>query len=177
MKEFRRALVLGPLGAGKTQFSIELSNYVSLPVVHLDREFLLPNYTKPNSFDWERRVQIISASQQWIMDGNFFDVMECRLKRADVVFYLNFPQRICTIRLLRRTLSNIGKVRKDIGLPERIHLLHLIHAATYKSRKESKFQSTLVDANRRNIPVIQFMRPETADSFLCKYQTSTIIKA
>jgi adenylate kinase family enzyme len=167
-----RIMVLGALGAGKTCFSIDLSKTTSLPIIHLDREFLLPGYAKPDPFEWLQRVQTLAASPRWIMDGNYFDVVDCRLARADIVFHLDLPQSLSVLRIVRRMLTNFGKVREDTGLRERFHFLHLVHAATYKFRKRSKFRSTLKFARSQGIPVIRFKKTEEIEVFLRSIATS-----
>jgi len=53
MRQFRRILVLGCGGAGKSTLAVELGRVAGLPVVHLDRLFWLPGWEHRSRSDFD----------------------------------------------------------------------------------------------------------------------------
>ena len=158
--------MIEPLGAGKTTFCNELSVVSGIPSLHLDREFLQPGYKKPPAMDWMKKVNKLVQSPSWIMNGNYFDVLQPRLERAEVLFYLNFSQGLCLGRYIRRTIKMRGSIRSDTGLPDRINLPHWLHVATYKLKKRHRFQSTLRQAERLGTKIVVFHTPAETHTYL-----------
>lgn len=113
---YHRILVLGAHGAGKTTLSRLLALHYELPIIHLDREFFLPGFVKPDPTGWLERTKRIANSEKWVMDGNYLDTIEFRLARANFIVWIDLPRHICLTRLFVRTLLNLGQGRDD--LPE-----------------------------------------------------------
>lgn len=120
----RRILVIGNPGAGKTALSRELGHILSLPVIHLDREFWLPGWIERERDDWRRIVAELAAGDEWIIDGNYHSSNDIRFPRADSIIFLDFPTRTCLTRILKRVATSFGRVRPDMadGCPEKIDL-------------------------------------------------------
>ena len=55
------------------------------------------------------------------MDGNFSRTLPERLQNCDTAIYLDFNRIACVFGVLKRVLTNLGKVRPDMGegCPER----------------------------------------------------------
>jgi len=53
---------------------------------------------------WTDVQEELAASPRWIMDGDLgpYDALPPRLRRADTVFVLDFPLRLCAYRAARR---------------------------------------------------------------------------
>ena len=168
----RRIFVMGPIGAGKTHLSTRLSNTLNLPVIHLDREFILPNYKRPPLGCWRKRVSDLARLDEWIMDGNFFDALDERFARAQLIVLLDLPQWLCALRTVKRTILNLGQTRYDLGLPERLNLTHLSNAFTYKARRSSKFQQLIDRASAESINLVKLQSKGDVKKFLLSIRES-----
>jgi adenylate kinase family enzyme len=123
----RRILVLGCSGSGKTTFSLQLSEALGIPVVHLDRLYWKPGWVEPEKTSWRETVAQALEGESWIMDGHFSGTIPMRLDAADTVFLLDFPRVLCLRRVLGRVLKGWGRTRSDMGpgCPERFDLAFL----------------------------------------------------
>ena len=101
-----RICVFGPSNSGKSTLAEALSNKLGIPAIYLDQLHHLPNT------DWERRPteeflalqrQAI-ASENWVMDGNYSDLLPERLGRATGAIVLDDNHWLRLGRYFRRTL-------------------------------------------------------------------------
>ena len=85
----KRILVVGRSGSGKTTFSEKLGKALGRKVIHLDNLFWKPGWIRAfNATEWEKVVQELISEDEWILDGNYHNTLDIRLKRADTVFLL-----------------------------------------------------------------------------------------
>ena len=111
----RRVLVIGSPGAGKSTFARVLSDRSGLPLIHLDAEYWLPGWVRPDGGDWEARVQSLIAQGAWILDGNYTSTLPLRAGRADTVVVLDYPRALCLGRAVGRALLGRRPDRLDLG--------------------------------------------------------------
>jgi len=62
----KRILILGCCGSGKTSFARQLHAATQIPLIHLDREYWLPNWTEPPQEEWNRIVADLVQRETWI---------------------------------------------------------------------------------------------------------------
>jgi adenylate kinase family enzyme len=99
-----RILIIGRSGAGKTTFTNELGKRLNHEVVHLDNLFWKPDWVRAYSpEEWERIIADLVANDRWIIDGNYHQTLDIRLRRADAVVYFDIhPLRAMFGGLSRR---------------------------------------------------------------------------
>lgn len=137
-----RILIIGSGGSGKSTLAKQLGSLLQLPVVHMDAHFWNPGWVpKPNE-EWDELVRQYTAQEQWIMDGNYSRTMEFRIKRAEVIIYLDLPRLLCMYRIVKRRLMYHNRTRPDMneGCPEKLDWAFVKWVWNYKSRSR---QSTL----------------------------------
>jgi adenylate kinase family enzyme len=112
----KRAVILGPGGAGKTELATAISRRSGLPVVHLDVLFWRPGWTPAPREEALRDFAAAIAGEQWILDGNFldFDGVDARFERADAVVFLDVSRATCIWRVLRRLVRDRRASRADL---------------------------------------------------------------
>ncbi len=164
-----RILILGPCGSGKSTLAARLGSLIGLPVIHLDQQFWRPGWTAPSDEEWFETVDELVDRPRWIMDGNYGSSLARRLKRADAVVILDFPRRLFFWRVLKRSLTQLGKTRADSapGCPERIDLGFLIYSWTYRKVRMPKHES-LVAAS--GVPVIRLRTDREASEWLASLE-------
>jgi adenylate kinase family enzyme len=111
----KRVLVIGSSGAGKSTFSRRLGEKTGLEVIHLDVLFWKPNWTESPRDEWLKTIENALEGDSWIMDGNFSNTMEMRLKACDTVVYLDFPRTTCVYRILKRVVVYRKSRRPDMA--------------------------------------------------------------
>ena len=111
----KRVVVIGSGGSGKSTFSRELGQITGLPVVHLDKLFWHPNWTRTPEDEWHEIVRRECQAPEWIMDGNFGGTRRIRMQAADTVILLDLPRWLCMYRILKRTILYRRGSRPDMA--------------------------------------------------------------
>lgn len=107
---FRKIIVIGSPGAGKSTFSRQLRDITGLPLYHLDMINHRPDKTTASREEFDRRLSEILCTDKWIIDGNYQRTIETRLEYCDAVFLLDFPLEVC----LAGAAARVGKKREDM---------------------------------------------------------------
>lgn len=92
IKNYKRILIIGDSGRGKSTFAAKLANKLSLPLYSTDDYFWKVKFSVPN----DRRKSIediekIYSSDAWIVEGGTVHLIKPGLERADII--LNFVFR------------------------------------------------------------------------------------
>ena len=111
----QRILLIGSAGAGKTTFAQQLAQKLRLPLVHLDHLYWRGDWEHLSRDEFDALLQIELEKPQWIIDGNFNRTIAHRLQYCDTVFFFDFPTVTCLAGITKRTFTNLGKVRSDMG--------------------------------------------------------------
>ena len=137
---FRRLLILGSPGAGKSTLARQLAEETGLPLVHLDQLYWQPGWVEPERAEWLAQLRAELVKPAWIMDGNYGATLELRLQYADAALVLDYSMPLCVIRALKRMLRTRGRVRSDMGrdCPERFDLEFLAYIVRF--RREQRAQ-------------------------------------
>lgn len=111
----KRIMIIGCAGSGKTTFAVALSAIVKIPVIHLDKEWWQPNWVETPKDEWHAKQTEFVKEDTWIIDGDYGRSMNIRLERADTIIFLDMNNWVCIYSALKRFVTNIGKVRFDMG--------------------------------------------------------------
>ncbi|MBD3258137.1 AAA family ATPase [candidate division GN15 bacterium] len=130
----KRVLVIGHPGAGKSTLARHLAARTGLPLIHLDRAFWQPGWVETPHERWVRKTDELISRDAWVMDGSYTKTLKQRLARADTVIYLKFSRYLCLWRIVKRVVTNFGRVRADLGYgcPERLDFVFLKWAWHYR---------------------------------------------
>ena len=114
-------MIVGQPGAGKSYLARKLGNGLNLPVVHIDKIHYLPGWVDRPNDEKDRLCAEVHASDEWIFEGGRSNTWPERLRRADVLIWLDFPIGVRSWRVFWRTLHYLGKSRPDLqeGCPDR----------------------------------------------------------
>ena len=103
----RRVSVVGSSGSGKTTFAAQMTARLGVPHIELDAIWWGPNWTHLDAETFAAKVDVATAADAWVCDGNFSAVRQIVLERADTVVWLDLPLRTCLARMLRRTARRV----------------------------------------------------------------------
>ena len=107
---FKKAIVIGCPGSGKTTFSEKLRARTGLPLYYLDAVWHKPDRTHIPREEFDLRLKEILNQSRWIIDGNYSRTLEIRLQHCDAVFLYDLPTEVC----LQGAIDRLGKDRYDI---------------------------------------------------------------
>lgn len=162
---WRRVLVVGSAGAGKTTFATRLGEVLGLPVIHLDSEYWRPGWQHPPADEWPARVDDLTAREDWVMDGNYGGTLERRLVRAHAAVFLDVPRLTC----LRRVILRSWRYRGGLGpglpadCPERLEWQFLMWVWNYERRSRGRVISLLAASG---LPVVHLRTRREAERWL-----------
>ena len=163
----KRILILGCCGSGKTSFARQLHAATQIPLIHLDREYWLPNWTEPPREEWNRIVADLVQRETWIMDGNYSSSIHTRVPRADTIILLDRSTQTCFLRVCKRVFSNYGKVRPDMseGCVERFYFGFMHYVLMFNLRNR-KMLLHLVETQKHEKRTYVFRKEDEINTFL-----------
>ncbi len=165
---YRRAMIIGCPGSGKSTFARLLRDVTGLPLHHLDAIFWKPDRTTLKKEEFRAIMRKIIETDAWIIDGHYASTLEWRLSACDVVFFLDYPTEVC----LEGIRTRRGHARSDIPWIETeddAEFLDFIQ----KFHTESKPQVLEQLAQFPNKPVFRFCSREEANNYLASLQAHT----
>jgi len=151
----QRIVVMGPPGAGKSTLARRLAEQLNAPVFHLDRLHWRPGWIEAPRDEFRAEVERIAALPRWVIDGNYSETLEPRLRRADTLVYLDTPSWLSILRIVRRTLRHHGQVRADVapGCPERFDLGFFWFVWTWNRIRRARTFARIDDFGGRSVVV------------------------
>lgn len=153
-----RIMVIGSAGSGKSTLAQKLGEMFNLPVIHLDKYFWRPNWVPTPNNDWDKIVEEITMEEQWIIDGNYSRTMDIRMKRADLIIYLDMPRRLCMYRIFKRRAMYHKRSRPDMNedCPEKLDLDFIKWVWNYRKRSRIQTLERLAQVkNQKKIIIVQ----------------------
>ncbi len=109
-----RILILGCSGSGKSTFARALAARTGLPVVHLDNLWWRADGSHISRDEFDRTLAGLLEGERWILDGDYSRTYEVRLRAADTVVFLDYPEDVCMDGIRRR----VGEERPDMPWKE-----------------------------------------------------------
>jgi adenylate kinase family enzyme len=118
----QRIVIVGSAGSGKSTLARRLGETLALPVVHLDALYWRPGWVESDLASFRARVADAVAGDRWVCDGGYSRTYDLRFPFADTVIWLERPRWLCLWRVIRRSVSQLGRTRVDMapGCPERL---------------------------------------------------------
>lgn len=109
-KAYKKVILVGSAGSGKSYLSKLIAKYTKLPLIHLDNEYWKPGWTETPKAEWLEKQKELVSGDSWIIDGNYNGTLELRFAAADCIIFLDMNRFKCIYRVLKRH----GKKRSDL---------------------------------------------------------------
>jgi len=100
--KYRKIMIFGRPGSGKSTWAYGLSKRTGIPLYHLDKYFFTQGWKERPLDEFMDLQQELVQKPCWIIDGNSIHSLQTRWSMADVVLYFNFSRRVCLFRLIKR---------------------------------------------------------------------------
>jgi len=162
-----RIIIFGCSGAGKSTLARRLGSDLDIPVTHLDQIYWQPGWVEGDDEDLRAKVSKIVEEQAWIIDGGYSQTYDLRFPRADTFIYLDYPRRLCLLRIFKRIATSYGQVRVDMapGCPEQVDWEFLKYVWTYNQIRRARNLRRL-SAARSDQAVKVFTHPRQTAKWL-----------
>ena len=139
MYPYKRIMLFGRPGSGKSTFAKKLHIKTGLPLYHLDAYFYDACWVERDYQDFLNDQQDIVNQDRWIVDGNCTSSLEMRYARADLCLYFNIPRFLCLYRILKRRVSKDRSIAdRAEGCDEIISWKLITYMWTFKKRVNKK---------------------------------------
>jgi len=122
---FKRVLVVGTTGSGKTTLARRLSDIGGLPHVELDELRYERDWQEVAATTFRERVAAVVGTECWVVDGNYAAVRELTWSRAELVVWMDYSMLVVLRRLLGRTVRRLT-TKADAGNGNREQLGRLL---------------------------------------------------
>ncbi len=142
---FRKIIVIGSPGAGKSTFARRLRDLTGLPLYYLDLLYHRADRTTVSREEFDAGLAKILASDSWIIDGNYQRTIERRLQACDTVFLLDYPVEQC----LAGAEERVGIQREEMPWVE--------------ETLDPQFRQAIVEFGKTKIPQIYTLLQQYGD--------------
>ena len=159
----KKILVLGCPGSGKSTFARRLQAKTGLPLVHLDNVWWRADGTHISREEFDRVLDGLLAGEKWVMDGDYSRTYEVRLRAADTVIFLDYPEDVCMAGVAAR----VGQDRPDMPWTEATLDPELVAMVRNYARDNRPTINALLDKYPDKQAVI-FTSREEADRWLAE---------
>jgi adenylate kinase family enzyme len=172
---YKRIVVVGVTGSGKSTLAETLANKFGYDFIELDALHWEPNWTEAPLDVFHARVECATASQSWVLAGNYRIVRDIVWSKAEAVVWLDYSFPLIFGRLWRRTWrrwwyqealwnGNRESIWTHFKLWSKDSLFHWIVRTYWKRRREYPVLFSLPEHQHLN--VIRFGTPEETDTWL-----------
>lgn len=134
---YKRIMIIGRGGSGKTVFADKLGKALGRSVTHLDKLFWMPGWVQAyTSQEWGRVIQELADQDEWILDGNYSRSIDIRFARADTVVFFNFsPFRSLSYAYKRKFFPPTVQVDKAENMPEKVSWAFIKMTFAYPTKR------------------------------------------
>jgi adenylate kinase family enzyme len=104
---FKRTLIMGNAGCGKTWLASRLGTTLGLPVVHLDDMHWEPGHNGIARDKALRDADVRAAARAdtWIMEGVYGQLVNMVLSRVTALIWIDLPEGECTENIRQRGMQ------------------------------------------------------------------------
>jgi len=173
--EYRRFNVVGTSGSGKSTFSCQLADVLSLSYIEIDQLFWKPNWEHLNDEELFKTITKITHTDNWVLDGNYSRTMPLKWARVECVIWIDHPfittvYRAVTRAIVRAALKkelwpgtgNRESFRRSFFSRESVLLWTL---KTYHQNRK-KYAALMKDSSFEHIEFVRLQSQKEVDSFL-----------
>ncbi len=163
----KRIAIIGRSGGGKSSLARRLGEKLTIPVVHLDVLFWLPDWTPSAPEAFHARLSQALTADTWITDGNFMAAADLHLAGADTIVWVDQPRLLCVGRALLRAVREHGHNRADMapGCDEKIDLVFLAYIWNWDRDTRPRVEAA-IERYAPDIPLIRLTSDAEIETFV-----------
>ena len=163
-----RVVIIGGNGSGKSTFAKRLHTITGLPLVHLDRLLWYGEWQTRERAEFDALLDAELEKEAWIIDGNYNRTIPKRLSYCDTVFYFDFSTLRCLLGVTWRVLTNLGRVRDDMGgnCRERFDLSFYKAILRFNKTHRQRYHALLEEAVHSGKTVVIFHNRRQVNKYI-----------
>jgi adenylate kinase family enzyme len=100
---YRRIVVVGVTGSGKSLLAEKLAHRLGVDFIELDALYWKPGWVESGNEEFRTRVDAATHSLGWVLAGNYAKVRDVIWPRAEALVWLDYPFLVVLGRLWTRT--------------------------------------------------------------------------
>lgn len=102
MFNYKKIIIIGCSGSGKSTFARKLAEITDLPLYYLDMIYWKEDCSHITRTEFIEKQKEILQGNEWIVDGNFRNTLEMRIKESELIFFFDIPTEECIEGALNR---------------------------------------------------------------------------
>jgi len=110
----KRIAIIGISASGKSVFGRELAQKTGLSLIHMDQLFWTGDWNEVPESDYLKKHEEIIGLEKWIIEGYVEESMVERLRKADLIVYLDYPGWLCAWRFIGRWFKHRKEARPEL---------------------------------------------------------------
>ena len=159
LKDMNRISVIGGPGTGKSTLANNIGKELNLPIYHLDAIHHLENWKVRDSVERDKIILEKIEGERWIIDGTYKSTLEARVKKSDMVIFLNYSTIARVRSVLSRYFKNKGKEKPEIpGCKEQMNWKFLKLVIKWEQGRINIINETLEKNKDKNIIIFKNRR-------------------
>ena len=149
---FRRVMILGGSGVGKSHLAARLSALSGLPSFHVDQLSWQPGFVHRSTEELNQLTADIHTRDHWIIEGGHYETSVERAQRADLMIVLGSNPIVQVLQIVLRSWQYSGRVRPGMaeGCVQRFgpQTLSAVHYALTSNRfHRDRAQAVMAEAH------------------------------
>jgi adenylate kinase family enzyme len=169
---YKRTIVFGSTGIGKTTLVRQIADEFSVPVIDIDS---LRREAGKSTSPEEVFSGLVSESVKgdtWIIDGSYTSIQDLVWPRAEAIIWLDFSFRVFLARLIKRSLYRIfirkksEKPVKGRYQPAGERTSNYLRAIFTGKERQKRYFATLYNSKYAHLHIIRLTSPEEAENWL-----------
>lgn len=171
----QRVYIMGTSGSGKSTLGRKLAAKLGCEHLEIDSVYHQAGWTPLPIDEFRGRMASLLSADVWVIDGNYSDVRDLVLARADTLILLDYPKPLVMWRLIRRTLKR-GLLRQQLwnGNRESVRFWFsrdpeinlLLWAWNTHARRKALFVDLLADPQLADVTRLRFSHPRELQAWL-----------
>ena len=182
LRHFRRVVVIGTSGAGKTTLARDLAQARGVAHVEMDAYRHGPNWTETPDGKFRRILDDALRGECWVADGNYRVTRDSVWPRATAIVWLDFNFGLVFWRLALRTLRR-GITRETLWNGNKENLLshlftrHSLFIWAFKShwRRRRTLPLALAQPQHTHLRLVRLRSPRAAARWLADVQRASTV--
>lgn len=154
-----KVIIVGGPGTGKSTLAKNLSETLKLPVYHLDAIDHLENWKTRDSKERDNIILNKIEEPKWVMDGTYKGTLEERIKKSDMIIFLNYSTLARLRGIFSRYFKLKGKERPEIpGCKEKMEIKFIKFTINWDKEKGQLVKEALKEYKNKNIFIFKNRR-------------------
>ena len=162
--KYKKVIVIGNNGSGKSYFSKKLAKISGLPLVHLDKIYWRENWEHPTRDEWAKIQENLLKKDEFIIDGMYISTLEMRFSQAELIIFLDIDLSTCIDAI--KTRENVKRDDFPEYLEQNQEKFQELLNGAYEFEEKRKPRIFELKNKYQNKDFVVFYTREEADKYL-----------